>query len=637
MNDPRQQPPVGADVSSLMTQAPIPAIGEDVSHLMAEPTFKTEVRASDGVEPEGGGIGGFARELWERINPVALAKGIYGAAQDIPGTIKGMGEAQEAIFRKAQEAAAKGDYVTAARHGLNYLIPVLGPDMDHAADMLREGRTAESLGATAGIGAQLVAPAGIAKAARSVRAPALSPNPIPAEADAVAFGLREGVPVDAGTATGNRFIKGLQRVTDESFGGSFVSGKANQQQAVAMQRVGERLADDVHPATVTAEQAGLGVREGVEGVITRLGAEADAAYSKLRAFEEQATPTTVTGTVEGRVAGGGTIPVPQTSQIKLAVDITGTKKALQPTYEALKQENALVPFMSGSGKGRALVALEKLMAAPDYAPLSIADSALGELKAMARGAELPALRNEGQGIAAHAVSRLDAAVRETAAKAGPDVLKALLDGRSATVQKYAAADILKHLSDEPVRTAGRLTASKDSSVSLLRRVKKIAPAELPKVGRAVLEGLLEKATAEGGFGRGAGIYADWQRLGPETKMLLYGPQASQLDSFFLLAKKLDESPNPSGTALTLSKTGEVGLIVSNPLLGSFVSLSAPMLSKLARNPKFITLLTRGMKIPVGNKAAATALFGELTKIARESGVNLSMAPALSDQEAQRKR
>lgn len=626
----QQKPPVvGEDVSALMGGT-IPAIGEDVSHLMKAPDFKMEVKASDGVEDSTGGVAGFARELWERINPIAMARGVVDAAKDIPGTIKGMGQAQEAVFRKAQEAAERGDYITAARHGLNYLIPVLGPDLDNSADMLAEGRYAEGAGAMAGIATQVAAPAVIAKAAQGVRVPALAKNPVAAEADAVAFGMREGVPVDAGTATGNRFVRGVQRVADESMGGSVVSGRANQAQAQAMQRTGERIADRVHPAPVTAEQAGQSVRSSVEGVVTRLAREADDAYERLRQFEAKATPTTITKTVEGRVAGGGTIPVQQSSQMRLAVDLKPAKAAMRPIYEALKREGELAPLMGG--KADALRALDRLMSADDFAPLSVADAALGDLKAMARTGKIPALRTEGQGIAAQAVTKLGDAVKKTATDAGPDVLRALEEGRSATVQKYAAADILDMLADEPVRTAGRLTAPKDASVSLLKRVMQVAPRDIPKVGRSVLEGLLEKATAEGGFGRGAGLWADWQRLGPTTKKILYGPASKDLDSFFLLAKKLDESPNPSGTALTLAKTGELGLLVSNPLLGIPTSIMAPAFSKLARNPRFIQLLTKGMRMPATDKAASAALVGELTTIAREAGV--SLVPATAERETE---
>ena len=83
------------------------------------------------------------------------------------------------------------------------------------------------------------------------------------------------------------------------------------------------------------------------------------------------------------------------------------------------------------------------------------------------------------------------------------------------------------------------------------------PRRLPQVGRAFLEELLQKATAEGGFERAAGLQADWQRLGPETKRLLFRDPAhiKDLDNFFLLAKKMGENPNPSGSGFTALQGG----------------------------------------------------------------------------------
>ena len=68
-----------------------------------------------------------------------------------------------------------------------------------------------------------------------------------------------------------------------------------------------------------------------------------------------------------------------------------------------------------------------------------------------------------------------------------------------------------------------------------------------------MEGLFEKATAEGGFGRSARLLNDWNNLGLETKSLLFkDPQLiNKLDNFFLLAKRMAENPNPSGTASVL--------------------------------------------------------------------------------------
>ena len=118
---------------------------------------------------------------------------------------------------------------------------------------------------------------------------------------------------------------------------------------------------------------------------------------------------------------------------------------------------------------------------------------------------------------------------------------------------------------------------------------KVAPDELPKIGRAFLDNLMGQATAEGGFGHAKKLYADWQRVGPDTKRLLFKDPAlvRDLDSFFLLAKRLSDTPNPSGTALTLNAGAQFGLVFTNPTVGvptgppSVEDHGAPLLSPTA--------------------------------------------------------
>src|SRR5205814_8718588 len=119
-----------------------------------------------------------------------------------------------------------------------------------------------------------------------------------------------------------------------------------------------------------------------------------------------------------------------------------------------------------------------------------------------------------------------------------------------------------------------LVAPKDSAIQHLRRVQEMAPAEIPKIGRAYLEDLLSMATAEGGFDRAARLQAEWQKLGPETKRILFPDLAhrAQLDHFFLLAKRLSDNPNPSGTAVVNNvfnwTAGLGGYPLSKPLYTS---------------------------------------------------------------------
>jgi hypothetical protein len=546
---------------------------------------------------------------------------------DLYGTVQGIGQAHGRMKQEADAAFAAGDYALGTRKVLSWLTPVVGPAViDKSADFVMKGDYGSALGVILGFGVNLATPAVISKV-RALRVPLAPRNVNPTERAAVRFGMREGVPVDAATATGNRFVRGAQKLADESFLGSVAGSKARQAQAEALAATGERLAARTAAAPVTAEQAGQGVRDAVAAKATAMGQEATTAYTTLRALEAQKAQ---------RISQVGGVQGPATSvrpftDVPLAVDIAPTKAALRPIYDALTREAALVPLLGD--KAKALTTLDRLMQAPDLASLSVADAALSDIKALAR-VDQAFSRTRGQGIAAKAVSNLDQAVVAAAKQGGADVFKALMDGRAATVNKYKAIGVFDVLRSEPVQVFNQLTARQDTAVNLLRSVQREAPKELPRLGRAYLEGLLEKATAEGGFGRAQGLMADWQKLGLQSKMLMFKDPAliRDIDSFFLLAKRIADNPNPSGTALTVTKYGELSLLVSNPLVGVPMSVSAAGLSKLLHSPRAVRVMLRGLRVPVGNRAAATAATAEFGKIAREHGALLTPAVVTERQE-----
>lgn len=439
-------------------------------------------------------------------------------------------------------------------------------------------------------------------------------NPNAVERDAVAFGQREGIPVDAGTATGNRFVRGVQRMADESLGGSIVADRSRQAQAQAFSTTGERLANRIYPTPVTPEQAGTAIQAAVTGHVTASHQAATNAYATLRALEQRA--------IQAMTQHGGAQAPPGAARpftaVPLAVDVQAAKQALQPIYDDLLRESQLGIPMQG-GKGRALKALDGLMNGPDQASLSAVDAALGDLKALARGADLPALRTPGQGTAAAAVQTLDAEVRAAARRGGPDVLDALMRGRLATRAKYGAAGVLEQLRTEPVQVFNQATWQKDAGIAKLRDVAKLAPNEMAQVGRAYLEDLLGKATAKGGFDGVDGIWAQWQKLGPHTKQLLFKGQTPNLDRFFLLAKKAAENPNPSGTALTVFKGGEGLSWFLTPAPGLTYSMTGLALAKILRTPAAVRLLSKGLSAPSRPRAVDAA---HVAAIARVAGVEL---------------
>lgn len=327
--------------------------------------------------------------------------------------------------------------------------------------------------------------------------------------------------------------------------------------------------------------------------------------------------TAPTGNLQHYLRGAGVEPGKSwwmedapTQRVPMAVDITETKAALKPIYDKLAAEHAIVPFASGSGKGSAFVALDRLINGPDVAPLSVADAALSDLKRMARSSN-PDLRTAGQGIAAKAVENLHKAVSEAAERAGPEAVTALEEGRTATKAKYAAADILKKLEGKAGTKSGgtayRGLIAEDAAPHL-REVLREAPQAKPLVARSVLDGIMgnQRMGADARF-------TAWQRIGPETKALLYSPEHIRaLDDFFALQKQIAFNPNRSGSGTILAKAAE---LTGKPVM----TLTAPMVSALLHSDTGVRLLTRGFRLPSAAPAARAAWVSAVGKALADTG------------------
>jgi hypothetical protein len=603
----------------------------------------------------------FVTSFLRQVNPLPAIKGAndalassiqqvlsgdpQGAASSlstsIGGVVQGMGQAQGRLAEEARQAFEAGDYLTASRKALHYLVPVLGPALDEGSEQMMAGDTAGGLGTSLGIGTAVGGPAALSQIRSAQAVPRMSRRP-PQQAEAVNFMLDEGVPVDVATATGNRFNRAVQEASGYTPAGALVAESSARGQAAGLARVGERLAERTTgvrgPGSM--EQAGTAVREAVEGRIQALDKTADAAYGQLRAMERnpkygrsiETQPEVRRTTSDGRSA---VVQPRVVESVPMAVDVAASKAQLKPIYDALMREAELVTLQGG--RGRALTALDRLMRGPDTAPLSVVDSALSDLKALARGAEMPELRTRGQGVAAEAVSALDRQVRDAARASGPEVYDALMRGRGATLKKYGIAELRDFLKAEPVGTVRSLIASGDAGIVKLRRIAQEFPETAPQMGRAALDAMLEPATAAGGFERQMRLWNDWQRLGPQTKQLLFGAEhVKDLDRFFLGAKLLAERANPSGTALTrvaIGSTAGMAAMYTNPLSTIALLTSTGALSAALHSPKVARALARGVRVPLGNRVAAAASAAEIATLSREMGLLPMRAEARHEEAA----
>lgn len=526
---------------------------------------------------------------WENANPItpmkAMGETVIGLAtapkETTRAVVGGYGQQTEQIAREAEEAFKKGDYTTGAIKTFYWLlngIPGIGSSLNDAANEFSRGEYGKGFGHSVGTGIAVSAPAALQQRAALKQTTAATTPPAPPNprADLRQFAAQQDIPLDAATASGNRFVQGIQRVADESAGGSIVGERAQAAQHEALNRTARRLADQAGPA-VTADQAGEAIHAGMRATIDRYAQEAAAAYALADTPSAQRVP----------------------------VNLAPVKKNLAQLYQALMREKEVVGVLQG-GKARALTALDRLMHGPDQVSIATADAATGDLGVLAGSADVT--RTPGQAAAAQAFAKLRQSVDNAALQAGPDVLKALQEGRKATKAKWVVNDALEALNAEPVRAFNQSTARSDAALRQLEAVRQYAPKALPQLARAWIDQISEKLHLTGldPLARAQGVLREWEALGAKTKAILFPDPAhlKDLDRFFRLNAEIAKNPNPSGTALTGLKFGEVFEWGRNPAFGVPASLGLTSLSAFLHSRAGARLLSEGLMIPARSTAAA---------------------------------
>ena len=601
-----------------------------------------------------------------------LAKDIYNAPKNLMEAVSvhpidaltntgtALTEGRHQSWQQTKDAYAKGNYKEAFEH-LVGAFPVLGPPLNAAMNEMRMPESGQQPDEThQGLSGQGMAHAveNLAPFAvpaleeatatetgqRAIQAvqsriPSLPESIVksrlnPVQQNAVDFLQSRDVPLNVGTATGNRFAKGAQALVAQTPLGSGVAAGATQATEQGLARVAGDLAEQAHPEPATPESAGAAVTAKLEQNIAGLKAREDEAYGDAwkgandpQYGEVVPVRTEQKPMLDAKGKSTGTMQnVPVMQSVQMPVDVRDIKTQLGPVMEQMSWMPAADQSSSAGYQ-----AVKKILQGPDFIPAQAAEQGLGGLKTMARVAN-PNLRNTGQGLAAGIIPRLQEAVNDAVAKTGSDAVAGLQDGRAAHASKMEVADIADQLRDEPVQTFNKLTWQKDTGISFLRKIADQAPDVLPQVGRAYLQNLFDVATQEGGFSRAAGIAKQWENLGPQTKKLLFPNRQlqSSLDNFFRGAKMAAENPNPSGTAL-VSQVGKVldwgsagaagaGLWLHNPMVlggAAAYQLSSAAIAKLLYSPAGVRLLTGGLKAE--SPAAAAFRASQILKMVGRTG------------------
>lgn len=141
------------------------------TYLSSDPNAGTPMSDTSKPAPQGGvgdTVGRALSSFWEQVNPVTMVQSLGQAVTSPVETARGIGQAQGEEYAKAARAFQAGDYVTGARHGLAYLLPVLGPALSAQSDKMMAGDIAGGVGGTVGIAANLGAPELAAGAVKTV-------------------------------------------------------------------------------------------------------------------------------------------------------------------------------------------------------------------------------------------------------------------------------------------------------------------------------------------------------------------------------------------------------------------------------------------------------------------------------------
>lgn len=426
----------------------------------------------------------------------------------------------------------------------------------------------------------------------------------PTERAAIDYVRSQGAEVPAGVATGNTFVKVAQGTLEHSPGGSLVADKAKTRLGQQMEGIGRNLAAQVDPNPVTPETAGAGLRTTLQRNVDNSAVVSDVNYESLRNLEADPahTRSVQTGTKQVEVKDPTTgqtmkMSVPVTENIALPVEVGAFKKQLKPVYEHMQKW--WEPARRNASPG--FTAIKSIMEGPDAVSASVAEVGLGGLKELAREGDP---RNAG--LAKMIIPKLEQVVDDAVGAADPRALDDLRAGRKSTATMYDTKDVLKDLRQEPVQAFGQTKYANDAGIEYLRKLSKEAPGEMPKVGRAYIEKLLDDATNGDRFDATKTLYKGWKNLGPETKKILFKNPAhiADLDKFFTAVNKLSEQVNPSRSGLTAGGLAMGSTFLGGIATGALVNLGAYGLTKILYSPKGVDLLLNGMKAPRGSAAAA---------------------------------
>jgi hypothetical protein len=562
-------------------------------------------------------VGKFAGAVWDKVNPVEGVRGLYQAATSPLETGSAILQAHKNLGSRAVDDYQRGDYVNAAIRGLGSLVPLVGPDVVQSYEDLEAGNQAEALGGLAGtlLGMTTLPNRAQRLGSRWVGVPGMDALP-PAQRAGVDFLRQRGVQMPAAVLGGGKLPAAAQALGGVSPAGAYLAPKMERATEAGLSRVAKDLGKETHPTSLTPIAAG----ESAMGALSKkAGQQEKIAARHYEIFNAAAQDPRYTRTVTQRVDAKGN---PIEADVSIPVDTQPFRAAAKDLYDHMQALTSSAARHSSN----AYAALSGLMSQERYIPAAAAEEILSVLKADARTAT-----GRDAGRLKFLISKFQPVVDNALLNADPSLLRAVQKGRQWTAKQKVTERVHQQLTGvsktpvegaqirepEPVNAYRRITQEGDTRAKLLERIGKLAPKELPKVGRAYVEDILQtwRDTGESLPTQGVAtkMWNDWHKLGDEAKKKLFPlPHVREnWDHFFEGVRRIAANPNPSGTATTTMSLGQFGTAAGLYAAGSPVwatlSLIGPSaVAALMYTPRGAALMRKGFRIPAGNIAAATA-------------------------------
>lgn len=611
---------------------------------------------------------GLVSNWWDQVhhgpaNLYDVGKSIAGLATG--QTEKNLGAQSGALWQKTKDAYNQGDYGGAAFHLLNYAlsgVPGVSSVIDSAGEDFRNGHPMAGAGKTLGLITNLGM--GI-KTPEIVDAAARVPGAVANLPEQAVQALRDRIknvnnPVienslsslapnvrmtpyqragQTGTESSARNLRNMPGTASEAE--EFYQGQQDDIAAEARSRIGAQQSQGAlpsysgQPMQITNDVgAGNFIKEELDAATRKRKADADSAYDYVRQktaanVQPVQTGTTVSSPIvnaSGQPYGGA----PIYGLMETPIDLAPIRAKLQPVYDDLA--NNLTPVQQMASP--AFTQLKSLMTRSDltHMPAMEFDKFLGALKSITRNGESQILSSPSQALAKNVIGVGENSMDQALAGAGPDVKTALQRGRDAVRDYHASDEFRQDLGDEPASIYDAMTKGGNRAINTLQTLKGYSPAAVDTIGRTYLNEMLDKATREGGWGRSNGVDADWNRLGDDTKELLYGPETTRsLNQLFLGAKRLTpaEGSATAGRLSAFASYGDIGTALAELVGGAMAGhleagalgaggtllatrVRPAILARVAFRPGGAAALNQAIHLPVNSPAwvrAMTALTG----------------------------